>query len=347
MAALPDVPLTRTHADLGRPRIGFAGVGWIGLNRLQAIAARDCADVVCIMDLDQAAARAAAARVAHPAREPRVLQRFEELLEEPLDGIVIATPSGLHAPQSIAALSARRAVFCQKPLARTAREAREVIAAARRSDQLLEIDFCYRLIAGVPQLMDLIHSGELGEIYAVDLTFHNAYGPDKPWFYDLEQSGGGCLMDLGIHLLDLLLLALDYPGVRSVSGELRAQGKLLGRGARVLEDYAIAEIHLENAVTARLACSWRLPAGQDAVITAAFYGTRGAGVLRNLDGSFYRFAVEHHTGTSRRSLAAEDQSWGGRTACAWVRRVAAGHHFDPRAERIADVAAVIDAIYGR
>jgi predicted dehydrogenase len=49
-------------------------------------------------------------------------------------------------------------------------------------------------------------------VFAVDLVFHNAYGPDKPWFYDPELSGGGCVMDLGVHLVDLALWSLDFPG---------------------------------------------------------------------------------------------------------------------------------------
>ena len=57
----------------------------------------------------------------------------------------------------------------------------------------------------------------LGRTYAVDLVFHNAYGPDKAWFYDPALSGGGCVMDLGVHLVDLALWALDFPAVTKVS----------------------------------------------------------------------------------------------------------------------------------
>ena len=77
-----------------------------------------------------------------------------------------------------------------KRLARSALETAQTIATAHTHDKLLEVDFCYRMVAGVPQLLQLARSGAIGEIFAADLVFHNACGPDKPWFYDLGQSGG-------------------------------------------------------------------------------------------------------------------------------------------------------------
>jgi predicted dehydrogenase len=329
------------------PRVGFAGVGWIGLNRLRAIAAAGAAEIVGILDTSADAAQAAVRSIGARAPGARVFRDFDELLAQDLDGIVIATPSGQHATQATAALQQGRAVFCQKPLARTAPEAARVIKTARASDRLLSVDLCYRTVAGVPQLVELARSGELGEIYAADLVFHNAYGPDKSWFYDLQQSGGGCVMDLGIHLLDLALLVLDYPQVCAVSSRLHRAGMLLKKPADELEDHAFAEVQFSTGATARIACSWRLSAGQDAVIEAAFYGTRAAAILRNIDGSFYNFTVEHCTGTQRRAIASGDDQWGGRAANGWVRELSQGTRFDERANRLYDLSVLIDAIYGR
>jgi predicted dehydrogenase len=336
-----------TEVPATRPRLGFAGVGWIGLNRLQAIAAAQTGQITAIQDVCQETARAAARSIEASAPEARVVNGFEELLAEDLDGIVIATPSGMHATQASAALATGRAVFCQKPLARTAAEAAQVIAAATASNRLLAVDFSYRTVAGVPQLVGLARSGSLGTIYAVDLVFHNAYGPDKPWFYDLQLSGGGCVMDLGIHLLDLALLVLDYPRVSAVSSRLHAGGKLLRKPVQDLEEHAFAEVDFASGATARIACSWRLPAGRDAVIEAAFYGTLGSVILRNIGGSFYNFTVEHCVGTTRRTIAAGDDRWGGRAANAWVRRLSQDACFDEEAVRLYQVSALIDAIYGR
>src|SRR6185437_1140794 len=183
----------------------------------------------------------------------RACASLEELLRQRLDGIVIATPSALHSAQAISALESDVAVFCQKPLSRTAAEAESVVAAARAHDRLLGVDFSYRHVAGVAELRHLVRAGELGEIYAVDLTFHNAYGPDKAWFYDVTQSGGGCVM-----------APINAP-----------------------EDYASVQYRFDNGANVRLACSWRLPAGREAVIEASFYGTRGGASLHNIGGSFY------------------------------------------------------------
>ncbi|HEY2035530.1 MAG TPA: Gfo/Idh/MocA family oxidoreductase [Steroidobacteraceae bacterium] len=322
----------------------MAGVGWIGLNRLEALAAAQSARIVCIADSRLGAAQSAAGSYSPSAR---IAGSFDELLRECLDGIVIATPSGLHAYQAEAALNRGVAVFCQKPLARTEAEAAHVIAVARAADRLLAVDFCYRTVAGVADLAALVQSGALGDIYFADLVFHNAYGPDKPWYYDLDQSGGGCVMDLGFHLVDLLLWVLGYPHVVEVRSRLRARGKLLSRPARELEDHALADIQFANGCTARLACSWHLAAGRDAVIQAAFYGTRASATLYNVDGSFYDFVVEHCIGTSRQTLARGPDAWGGRAVCAWVQKLARSPRFDFEAERLQTASSLIDAIYGR
>ncbi|HEX5459099.1 MAG TPA: Gfo/Idh/MocA family oxidoreductase [Steroidobacteraceae bacterium] len=333
---------------MGLPRLGFLGVGWIGLSRMRAVVQAGAAQVACIADaMPESAARAAQATLTSMQSPPRTVASLEELLEEELDGIVIATPSGQHAQQAITALTRGLAVFCQKPLGTNATEARRVVAAARGLDRLIDVDFCYRTLAGIPELARLVRNGELGEVFAADLTFHNAYGPDKSWFYDPKQSGGGCVMDLGIHLADLLLWVLGFPEVVEVRSRLYAEGKPLQASGSALEDYAIAELRLTTGTVARLACSWRLPAGRDAVIEAAFYGTRGSAILRNVNGSFYEFTVEHCEGTRRRVLAAPPDDWGGRAVCGWARRVAEDAAFDPSAARLVAVSAVVDRIYGR
>jgi predicted dehydrogenase len=269
------------------------------------------------------------------------------LLDDDIDGVVIATPNREHAAQTRAALERGHAVFCQKPLARTFSEATHLIDIARLQDRLLGVDFCYRRVAGVGELKALLRDGSLGEVYAADLVFHNAYGPDKPWFYDVQQAGGGCVMDLGIHLIDLLLWALDYPRVERIESRLYARGKRLTQPVKVVEDYGLAELHLESGLTARLACSWNLSAGCDAVIEASFYGTRGAARLRNLNGSFYDFSVEHCEGTRARPLAPASAAWGGLAICDWAQRLVRDRRFDIEAEQLMEVHRILDAIYGR
>ena len=114
-----------------------------------------------------------------------------------------------------------------------------------------------------------------------------------------------------------------------------------------MEDYAAATLELESGASVRLACSWRLQAGQDAIISASFYGTEGGAALRNVGGSFYDFTAERYRGTATETLASPPDAWGGRAASVWAHRLAAGERFDPEAERLADVARALDSLYGR
>jgi predicted dehydrogenase len=327
---------------LAKPRVGFLGVGWIGRHRMQGIIETDAVEVVAVAD-PSAEMVTEAAKLAPNAAVGTTL---EDVLAHRLDGLVIATPSAQHAEQCIAALQAGVAVFCQKPLGRSAREVNAVIDAARDADRLLGVDFSYRFTAGVQAIRDLVRGGDLGDIRAIDLTFHNAYGPGKPWFYDRQLSGGGCLIDLGVHLIDLALWVLDFPEVSDVSGHLLADGKLLEVNPQGVEDYAVASFRLGSGTIVRIACSWQLHAGQEAVISASFYGAQGGAELRNVGGSFYDFTAERFSGTTRETLVSPPDEWGVRAAQDWARRLSQGQRFNPESERIADVSAVLDRIYG-
>jgi predicted dehydrogenase len=300
-----------------RPRLGFLGAGWIGQKRLDAVAASGLAEV---------------AGVADPAVEG-ALASLGELLERPLDGVVIATPSAFHAEQALIALGRGLAVFCQKPLGRSAPEARAVVEAARLADRLLAVDLCYRHVEAFRVARELVRSGELGELVAADLVFHNAYGPDRAWFYDPELAGGGCAIDLGTHLVDLAHWTLGRERFERVTSRLVGEP---------VEQYAAAQLD-----EVRLTCSWNLHAGQDAVIEASFYGSEGAVRVRNVGGSFYDFRCERFRGTAREPLVEPPDDWGGRAICDWARRLAAGERFDPAVDEHVRAAETLDRIYRR
>ena len=168
-----------------KPRLGFVGLGWIGRNRLAAVAQADVAEVCAIQDVSEAAV--SEAQKLAPAAF--VASSFVELLEQDLDGVVIATPNRFHAEQTIASLDRGFAVFCQKPLGRTAAETRSIVEAAKRSSRLLGVDLSYRHIPAMQMVSGLVETGALGKVFAVDAVFHNAYGPDKPWFHDFSLAG--------------------------------------------------------------------------------------------------------------------------------------------------------------
>ena len=192
-----------------------------------------------------------------------------------------------------------------------------------------------------------MQSGSLGEVFAADLVFHNAYGPDKAWYRQRALSGGGCVVDLGVHLVDLALWTLDFPAVADVSSALFARGRRLPRGSQEVEDHALASISLQSGACLRLACSWNLPAGRDAVIQASVWGTQGGAALCNVNGSFFDFeAVRTRGSQTAERLAGPPDAWSGRAAADWARRLAAGHRYDPACREIDQVTRVLDRIVG-
>jgi predicted dehydrogenase len=326
---------------MSEAKLGFLGVGWIGRQRMRSILDTGRARAVAIADPSPQMAEEAR----RLAPEAKLVTTIEDMLELGADGVVIATPSALHAEQAIRALKGGGAVFCQKPLGRNAGEVRAVVDAARAGDLLLGVDLSYRFSEAMRSLRKEVQSGALGRIHAAELVFHNAYGPDKPWFYDPELSGGGCVMDLGVHLVDLALWTLDEEEARVDCARLLAGGEPHESLSGKVEDYAVALLQTKAGVLVQLACSWRLQAGAEAVIRASFYGSDGGAAFRNVGGSFYDFTAERYRGTSREILASPPDDWSGRAAADWAVRLAQGEGFDPQARRYIAVARVLDQIY--
>jgi predicted dehydrogenase len=326
-----------------KPRLGFVGVGWIGLSRMKAILEEDCGVAAVLTDPNRDALQGAL----EAAPSAALCGDLDELLGSDVDGVVLATPSGMHAEQAVRALDAGKAVFCQKPLGRTAPETEAVIDAARRNDRLLGVDLSYRYTRAMQSVRSALRAGELGRIYAANLVFHNAYGPDKAWAQDPELAGGGCVIDLGIHLVDLLLWSLDGSEIRRVGSTLFRKGRRLALPTQEIEDYAHAEIELSDGGAAHLACSWRFSCGCDAVIEASFYGTDGSLCFRNVEGSFYDFTAELRRGARTDVLVSPPDGWSGRAAVEWASRLAEDAGYDPGIEDGVDLARAIDMMYGR
>ncbi|NJO70094.1 MAG: Gfo/Idh/MocA family oxidoreductase [Bacteroidetes bacterium] len=328
-----------------KPTLGFLGVGWIGINRLNALLKEDIVNIGVLADNSEDSLLKAQELVPDAIK----YLTLDEVLDSKPDGIVIATPSALHAAQALQSLNNGVAVFCQKPLTLTANEAMKVVKAAEANNLLLGVDFSYRFTEGMQIINQLFKSGAFGEIYAIDLVFHNAYGPDKKWFYNPAMSGGGCMIDLGSHLIDLALWMLDFPEVTEVSSVLFSQGKRIAIPEEETEDYGLATLQTKNGTAIQLACSWNLQAGQDAIIAATFYGTKGGATFRNVEGSFYNFeAYKFMAKTQRELLAKPDhEDWGGRAVIDWARKISKGDGFSREAYQYVKVAEIIDRIYNK
>ncbi len=329
---------------LRRPRLGFVGVEWSRYARLRDLASGGVADIRSVTDDDPNVARDAASHIRNFSPNVRVLRSTDQLIAEPLDGIVIGAALPQRAALAIAALDRGLAVFSQYPLAESARETATIVERAQRRDRLIAVDFHFRNVPGVAEMVALIRDGAVGEVFAVDLRWQSMFGSEETG----ASNVGGCLVELGSHLIDLAMHVLDEPAVHSVNGRRYASGRLLsGPQTRSADDHVVADLVVGNETTIRLACSWRAALGQEAVVEASFVGTRGTLRVRNVAGMLDAFRVEHCEGARCRTLGGTRDAWSGRMADAWVRQLARDPRFDMAAARIPLVAGIIDRIAGR
>ena len=165
-----------------------ARVSWHRLDRpsrMEAMLATGEAIAVAICDPNPEMAQQA------HASQPTalLLETLDAMLALDLDGVVIATPSALHAEQSCRRSTPELPSSARSPSG-AASEVETVLSAAERADRLLGVDLSYRDTAAMQAIRQRL--GELGKPFAADFAFHNAYGPGAGWFWDLKLSGGGC-----------------------------------------------------------------------------------------------------------------------------------------------------------
>jgi predicted dehydrogenase len=334
-----------TAVDKKTLSLGFIGVGWIGRNRMEVLLKEGNINNVIIAEPYEQNANEAL----QVAEGSILVDSPEEIYNnEDIDGVVIATPSALHAAQSLEALQSGKAVFCQKPLGRTAKEVKQVIEASKEADKLLSVDLSYRYTKGFQAVYDIISEGEIGKVYAVELVFHNAYGPDKEWFYDINQSGGGCVMDLGTHLIDMAMCCLGFPEVTELKSYLFSKGVKLKPNENKVEDFAKVTMLTDKEAAITLECSWHASAGEDAVIRAVFYGTEGGVAFKNINGSFYDFQAEKYKGTNKEIIVSPPDDWSGKAGVVWSEKIADSMGYDEvTATEFLKTAEIIDRIYGR
>jgi predicted dehydrogenase len=197
----------------------------------------------------------------------------------------------------MAALRAGKHVMCEKPLAMNAGEASEMVATARAADRQLMVHFNYRFTEAAGRLRAAVDEGRLGEIYFAKTAWHRGRGIPGlgGWFTDKSRSGGGPLIDLGVHRLDLALWLMGYPTPVSVSGS--AYG-LLGRAIAeecgkeyTVEDLAAGFIRFANGASLVIEASWANNAVHGEEMYTVLSGTRGGGACVNIHGG-YEFRVQ-------------------------------------------------------
>lgn len=240
----------------------------MGLEHLKSFANCPQASVVAIAENDPKRCKEAA----DLWRIPRSYNDYHDVLDQPdVDAVVIALPNHLHAPVAIAALQARKHVFLEKPMATNAAAAAKIIDAAKKSRCVLMVAQSFRFNRSTQAAKEIIERGQIGEIYHARCFFlrRSAIPRIGSWFTQKEFAGGGCVFDLGVHMLDVSLHLLGEFEVRSVSGQVYS--KLGSRGVGNgdwgksavnagqqfdVEDYGTALIKLRSGRAINLEVSW-------------------------------------------------------------------------------------------
>jgi len=263
-------------------RVGIIGTG--GIARGQHIPAwmkLEDAEIVAICDIDPVAA--AAGQKLTDVDKEHTWDDYEEMLEkEDLDVVDVCTPNCVHMPPTVAALEAGCHVFVEKPVATSADEVRQMIAARDKSQKLLCVTQNMRFSDEAIAAKRFVEEGGIGDPYWAKAEYLRARGvPAWGAFIDAEKSAGGPCYDIGVHVLDLTLHLMGFPEPVSVSAntwlEIADKPSVMQHDPKkytVPEELAVGFIRFENDVCVSLGASWALNAtgNQNNV---SLYGTEG------------------------------------------------------------------------
>ena len=281
--------------------VAVIGLG-MGRNHLQGYATASRCRPVAICDVD--AARLAEHGDKHGIPADRRFADYKKLLAKAsglgLDAVSVALPNVFHAPVTIAAFKAGLHVLCEKPMAMNARLGRQMLAAAQKANRKLMINLSYRFNPQSQALKRVVDSGALGDIYFGRTAWHRRRGLPRfgGWFGHKDMAGGGPVIDLGVHRLDLALWLMGNPRPVTVSGSAyNVIGARLAKeqGLRFdTEDLGCALIRFDNGATLLLEASWAGYTEKREDMVTQLLGTKGGLVQRNV-GEGYDFEARLFT----------------------------------------------------
>jgi predicted dehydrogenase len=275
-------------------RVGIIGGGWPGSAHAKGYHAATGFKMVAVADLI-------------PSRRRQLMQEFsipaeyddaEKLLaDKTIDAVSICLPNYLHAPMAKAALKAGKHVLCEKPPATSAKEASQMAAAAEKSGKVLLYGFQRRFGGAEQAARQAIEKGYAGDVYHARASWTRTRGIPigTGWFTDKTKSGGGSLIDIGVHMLDLAWHLLGQPKPISVYGVAyqKFAATLPQTHKFDVDDSAFAMIRFEGGKSMELASSWALnqPPQQNGTICRLYgdkaavevYTPEGATLYRNFD----------------------------------------------------------------
>ncbi len=267
-------------------RLGIIGTGWPG--QMHAIAARslETTQIYACADVDEA-------RRAEFQKEyaPQIaFGDYHDLLaDDAVDAAIICLPNHLHFPAALTALEAGKHVLCEKPPTMTGAEMKVLREEAAKRDLVYFFSRQYRFTPGMQLARSSVEQGRLGQIYHATTTFVRSRGIPSwggGWFTDRKRSGGGALIDIGIHALDAVWFLMGTPTPTAVSARVfRNFAHLVEVPVFDVEDSAYAFIRFDNGAVVQMETSWagnltdeippRQYFGQE-LINSVLYGTKAS-----------------------------------------------------------------------
>ena len=282
--------------DVGRMfNIGIVGLG-MGTSHINSFREHPAANVAALADINNELLQ-------ERGREYGITALYgslsEMLKQEELDIVCIAVPNKFHKPLTIEALQAGCHVICEKPMALNVAEANEMLAVANATGKRLMINFSYRFAEQSYAMKRVVDSGELGDIYYARSVWHRRRGMPKfgGWFGQKALSGGGPLIDLGVHRLDLALWLMDYPEPEWVMASTydHIAREIAERSNKPydVEDLAVALIKFKNGATLELEASWAANIKERELMSTRLLGKKG-GLLQHNIKEGYEFEAEFY-----------------------------------------------------
>jgi predicted dehydrogenase len=238
-------------------RYGLIGCGGCGVNKhLKSYASyTDDVELYGVYDFEPAKAQKAAAEL----HVPHVFDSVEAMLADPkLDVVSVVTPNALHAPYAIAALQAGKHVHVDKPIALNAQQAQAIVDARNASGKLCMVGLNNRFTEVNQFIKSYVDAGNLGEIYHARCGWRRRRGiPGRgSWFTTKALSGGGPVIDLGVHFFDLTLFFMGFPAPAAVSASTYCKFAGSGEGTFDVEDFAAGFAKLETGASVAFEFSW-------------------------------------------------------------------------------------------
>lgn len=274
---------------MGKIKVGIIGVGGISEFHISGYKRNPNVELYAFCDINEARLKEKGARHGITRLYTDVNEMLAALPE--LDAVSVCTWNSAHAPCTIAALRAGKNVLCEKPMALNAEEAIEMEKAAMESGKLLQIGFVRRYGNDCRIIKDFVNNDYFGDIYYAKATYTRRHGCPGGWFSDKSRSGGGPLIDLGVHVIDLARYIAGCPKPVSAYGVTfdklgsrpeikRRPGEYSASDSGVLcdvEDFASALIRFDNGFTIGIEASFdqNLPGDNNIVLL----GTKAGATL--------------------------------------------------------------------